>query len=206
MARSSIIDNQNELKAARAKASMAQDQISQLEIKLKKMDSIANEDPLTGALNRRGFDNAFEREISRASRRKEPFCIALLDIDNFKQLNDTHGHQVGDLALIYLTESIKETTRPEDIVSRFGGEEFVILLPDTEIETGLIITKRILRNLTKKLFLHENKRILITFSAGVAQSNPGELQESIIERADNAMYKAKINGKNQITVADEKIE
>ena len=206
LAQSRMINYQKELQTARAETSIAQDQISQLEIKLVEMDSLANEDHLTGTLNRRGLDAAFEREISRASRSKKPFCFTLLDIDNFKQLNDTLGHQVGDLALIYLTEAIKDSTRPEDIVSRFGGEEFAILLPDTEIKKGLMITKRILRNLTKKLFLHENKRILITFSAGVAQSNPEELQESIIERADEALYRAKKNGKNQIIEAKEIIE
>lgn len=206
LARGKIINSQNELQAARTEASMAQDQINQLEIKLVEMDNIANEDHLTGALNRRGLDNAFEREISRASRSKEPFCFALLDIDNFKQLNDTHGHHVGDLALIYLTDAIKESTRPEDTVSRFGGEEFAILLPSIEINKGLEITKRILRNLTKKFFLHENKRILITFSAGVAQGNPEESQKSILERADGALYRAKKNGKNQILQAEESNE
>ena len=201
LAQGKIISSQKELQAARTEASMAQDQISQLEIKLVEMDSIANEDHLTGVLNRRGLDGAFEREISRASRSKEPFCFVLLDIDNFKQLNDTHGHHVGDLALIYLTEAIKESTRAEDILSRFGGEEFAILLPSIEINKGLEITKRILRNLTKKFFLHKNERILITFSAGIAQSNPEESKESIIQRADDALYKAKKNGKNQIILA-----
>ena len=111
------------------------------------------------------------------------YRYALLDIDNFKQLNDTHGHKVGDDALVYLVESVKDTTRPEDIVSRYGGEEFVILLPNTELEEAVHILSRIRRNLTKKFFLHENKRLLITFSAGVAQLQPGELQESIFKRA-----------------------
>ena len=105
---------------------------------------------------------------------------------------------MGDDALVYLVESIKETTRPEDIVSRYGGEEFVILLPNTNLEEAVHILSRIRRNLTKKFFLHENKRLLITFSAGVAQLQPGESQESIFKRADEALYRAKRGGKNQI--------
>jgi len=129
-------------------------------------------------------------------------CYALLDIDNFKQLNDAYGHTVGDDALVYLVDAVKETTRPEDIVSRYGGEEFVILLPKTTIEEAVQILSRIRRNLTKKFFLHENKRLLITFSAGVAQFQPGESPESIFKRADEALYRAKKGGKNQILTSE----
>lgn len=206
LARGKVLNYHNELLAARTEACMAQDQINQLEIKLAEMNEKAHEDHLTGILNRRGLDQAFEREISRAKRNQNPLCFALLDIDNFKQLNDTHGHQVGDHALVYLVEAIKETTRPEDIVSRFGGEEFALLLPNTELEEGISITTRILRNLTKKFFLHENRRLLITFSAGVAQCLPDELQETIFKRTDDALYRAKRNGKNQILAAKEELE
>jgi len=169
------------------------------------MGEKVQEDHLTGIFNRRGLDSAFEREISRAERNHEPLCFVLLDIDNFKQLNDTHGHKVGDDALVFLVGAIKETTRAEDIVSRYGGEEFAILLPNTVLEEALLISSRILRNLTKKFFLYENKRLLITFSAGVAQYQPGESQESIFKRADQAMYKAKKTGKNQILAAEERL-
>ena len=87
-------------------------------------------------------------------------------------------------------------------MSRYGGEEFVILLPNTELEEAVHILSRIRRNLTKKFFLHENKRLLITFSAGVAQLQPGELQESIFKRADEALYRAKEGGKNQILTSE----
>ena len=192
----------NDFLAARAEVSMAQDKINQLETELMEMGEKVHEDHLTGILNRRGLDSAFEREISRANRQQAPLCFALLDIDNFKQLNDTHGHKVGDDALIYLVEAFKDTTRPEDVVARYGGEEFVILLPGTEVEEAVAILSRIRRNLTKRFFLHENKRILITFSAGVAQYQPGELQENIFKRADEALYRAKKNGKNQILIAE----
>lgn len=170
---SSVLEYRDDLIVTRAEVSKAQDQINQLEIQLLEMGEKVQEDHLTGIFNRRGLDSAFEREISRAERNHEPLCFVLLDIDNFKQLNDTHGHKVGDDALVFLVGAIKETTRAEDIVSRYGGEEFAILLPNTVLEEALLISSRILRNLTKKFFLYENKRLLITFSAGVAQYQPG---------------------------------
>lgn len=187
--------------AAQAEVSSAQNKINQLEAELHQMEEKVHEDHLTGILNRRGLDNAFERESSRSARHQVSLCFALLDIDNFKQLNDTHGHKVGDDALVYLVESIKETTRPEDIVSRYGGEEFVILLPNTRIDEAVQVLSRIRRNLTKKFFLNENKRILITFSAGVAQFQLGESQDDVFKRADEALYRAKKGGKNQIVMA-----
>lgn len=192
----------NDFLAARAEVSLAQSKINQLETELQVMGEKVHEDHLTGILNRRGLDSAFEREAARSLRHQAPLCYALLDIDNFKQLNDTHGHKVGDDALVYLVESVKDTTRPEDIVSRYGGEEFVILLPNTNLEEGVQILSRIRRNLTKKFFLHENKRLLITFSAGVAQLRPGESQETIFKRADEALYRAKKGGKNQILTSE----
>ncbi len=192
----------NDFLSARAEVDLAQSKINQLENELHEMGEKVHEDHLTGILNRRGLDNAFERETSRSLRHQVPLCYALLDIDNFKLLNDTHGHKVGDDALVYLVESVKDTTRPEDIVSRYGGEEFVILLPNTDLEVAVHILSRIRRNLTKKFFLHENKRLLITFSAGVAQLRSGESQESIFKRADEALYRAKKGGKNQILTSE----
>lgn len=198
----SALNYRNDFLVARAEVTLAQDKINQLETELQEMGEKIHEDHLTGILNRRGLDTAFERETSRSIRHQTPLCFALLDIDNFKLLNDTHGHKVGDDALVYLVESVKDTTRPEDVVSRYGGEEFVILLPNTSLDEAVQILSRIRRNLTKKFFLNDNKRLLITFSAGVAQLQTGESQESIFKRADEALYRAKKGGKNQILIAD----
>ncbi|SEF53504.1 GGDEF domain-containing protein [Nitrosomonas ureae] len=198
-----VLKYRNDLVFARAEINEAQNQINQLETKLQEMSEQVQEDHLTGALNRRGFDKAFEREITQLARSKGMLCFALLDIDNFKQLNDTHGHHVGDDALKYLVEAVKETVRRDDVISRYGGEEFAILLPNSGLKVAISTVARIRRYLTKKFFLHGNNRLLITFSAGVTQYQPGESQESLFKRTDEALYFAKRNGKNQIVAAEE---
>lgn len=197
----SALRSHEELVRTRKQVQESEDKIKQLEQELEQVSELVHEDQLTGALNRRGLDEAFEREATRADRNESPLCIALLDIDNFKRLNDTLGHQAGDQALIHLINVIRETLRPSDSVARYGGEEFVIILPDTDIENGESTISRLQRELTKKFFLHENDRILITFSAGVALRAPQEDQEDAIARADKAMYQAKRAGKNQVVVA-----
>ncbi|PTN11622.1 GGDEF domain-containing protein [Nitrosomonas aestuarii] len=187
--------------AACAEVETAQEKIVQLESELQQMSEKVHEDHLTGILNRRGLDLAFEREMSRAQRQQLPICYGVLDIDNFKVLNDIHGHKVGDEALVYLVNAVKNVTRIDDVIARYGGEEFVILLPNTGMKAAVEVLSRIKRDLTKKFFLHEHKKILITFSAGVAECKQGETQESIFKRADEALYRAKKGGKNLILEA-----
>ena len=193
----------NELVDARKQAHEAESKIQKLEQELAQVSELVHEDQLTGALNRRGLDAAFEREASSADRRKLPLCVALLDIDDFKHLNDSLGHQAGDQALIHLSGVIQDALRPSDSVTRYGGEEFVILLPDAELKGAVEAIERLQRELTKKFFLHNNERILVTFSAGVAQRAMGEAQEDVLGRADKAMYHAKKTGKNRVATAEE---
>ena len=134
-------------------------------------------------------------------RSKAPLCVGLLDIDNFKHLNDILGHSAGDDALIHLINVIKESLRPTDSVARYGGEEFIIVLPGIDIEEAAATLERLQRKLTKKIFLYKNDHILITFSAGVAQRAPKESQQDVLGRADKAMYQAKKAGKNRVVVA-----
>jgi diguanylate cyclase (GGDEF)-like protein len=131
-------------------------------------------DQLTGALNRKGLEETLDRELARAQRRQTPICLALLDVDNFKRLNDTYGHQTGDDALIHLARVIRETMRPHDTLARYGGEEFLIILPDTSIDDAMTALTRLQRELTKRFFLHNNEKLLITFSAGVTAFREGE--------------------------------
>ena len=139
-----------------------------------------------------------DREISTVRRKETPLCMALLDIDNFKKINDTLGHATGDVALNHLATVAQECMRPQDTLARYGGEEFVILLPDTPLEKGIEAMTRLQRELTKRFFLAGNEKIMITFSAGVAQLASGETGIEAIRRADQAMYLAKRAGKNRV--------
>jgi diguanylate cyclase len=190
-----------ELLDSRKQVEEAETKIQELEKELAQVSELVHQDQLTGALNRRGMDDAFDRETKRVDRSHLPLCVALLDIDDFKRLNDTMGHQVGDQALIHLCAVIKEALRPSDSVARYGGEEFVIILPEISLEEAASTVERLQRELTKKFFLHENDRVLVTFSAGVAQRAVDEPQDEVIGRADKAMYQAKRTGKNRVVMA-----
>jgi diguanylate cyclase len=198
----SALQSHKELVDARKQADEAEARIRQLERELEQISEMVHEDQLTGVLNRRGMDETFAKELHRSDRSKSPLCIALLDIDNFKKLNDTLGHQAGDKALVHLAQVIKECLRPADTVARYGGEEFVIILPDTPLQDGVETVERLQRELTKKFFLNNNERILVTFSAGVALRNTEEDQEDLVGRADKAMYIAKKTGKNRVVAAE----
>ena len=141
------------------------------------------------------------REIADVKRKDTRLCAALLDIDNFKKLNDTKGHEAGDAALTHLVAVTRESMRPQDTLARYGGEEFVIVMPDTQIEQGIEAMTRLQRELTKRFFLADNEKIVITSSAGVAQLAPGETPQDAIKRADQAMYLAKRAGKNRVVGA-----
>jgi diguanylate cyclase len=193
--------SREELLSSRKQVDDAEGKIKQLEQELAQVSELVHEDQLTGALNRRGLDEAFEREAARSNRSKSPLCVALLDIDDFKRLNDSFGHQAGDQALMHLSSVIKEALRPSDSVTRYGGEEFVILLPDVDLKVAVETIERLQRELTKKFFLHDNERVLVTFSAGIALRNSEESQEDVLGRADKAMYQAKKSGKNRVFAA-----
>ena len=191
----------NEMVDARQQAEQAESKVRKLEAELEQVSEQVSQDQLTGALNRRGLEEAMQREMARSARNDAPLSVAILDLDNFKHLNDTHGHQAGDEALIHLIKVIRKALRPTDIVARYGGEEFVILFcdaPDQAVE----VTRRLQRELTRRFFLHNNERLLITFSAGVSTWNPGDSQELALARADKAMYQAKLQGKNRVVVAE----
>lgn len=176
----------------------AEKRIQELTAELDYIGEVAHQDYLTGALNRRGMDEAIEREFSRADRHNTTLCIAMLDIDHFKKLNDSLGHATGDQALTHLVRVLKDVLRPTDVLARYGGEEFIIILPATPQDEAIKAVTRVQRELTKNFFMHKNERVLITFSAGVAERSPGETAASLIPRADAALYEAKHSGRNRV--------
>ena len=191
----------DELREMRAKVADTEKEVQRLQDELANASQMVRHDPLTGALNRKGMDEALETEVARARRHGGRLCLALLDIDNFKKLNDSLGHAAGDAALVHLAKVVQEAIRPEDTLARYGGEEFVVLLPDTAIEDGVTAMTRVQRELTRRFFLHNNEKILITFSCGVAELSGEESAMDAVKRADGAMYLAKRAGKNRVLAA-----
>ncbi|MFA7282365.1 MAG: GGDEF domain-containing protein, partial [Sterolibacterium sp.] len=188
----------DQLRSMQEKVEVTEATLVRLHEELNNASAQARHDPLTDALNRKGLDDALAREIASVRRRNVALSICLLDIDNFKKLNDRLGHEAGDKALIHLANVARQCMRPNDTLARYGGEEFVILMPDTTLEDGIEAMTRLQRELTKKFFLSDKEKILITFSAGVAQLGENEDGTEAISRADRAMYLAKRAGKNRV--------
>jgi len=194
--------SRDQLQDAREAARAHEARVHQLEKELAEVGQMVKEDQLTLVLNRRGLEEAFAVEDARTRRTGTPLSVALLDVDNFKSLNDQLGHLAGDDALKHLAGILRDAVRPSDVVARFGGEEFVLLLPDTAIDEAVAVMTRVQRTLTRRFFLYQNEKVLITFSAGVALMAEGESRDAVIARADGAMYRAKQSGKNRVCVAE----
>jgi diguanylate cyclase (GGDEF)-like protein len=151
-------------------------------------------DPLTKLLNRRAFKPILTHELSRVNRQETRSCLVLVDIDNFKKVNDTLGHDTGDQILREFSDVLRASIRESDCASRHGGEEFLLCLPDTDIETAEPIIKRLSKIIANNEY---SKKIQLTASFGIALLSDNTKQSII--NADKAMYQSKANGKNQVS-------
>jgi diguanylate cyclase (GGDEF)-like protein len=165
---------------------------------------LSNTDPLTGLHNRRYLMDTLAREVERSCRTDIPLSLVMIDIDHFKRVNDTYGHQVGDAVLVAVAALLQGQLRPYDTAARFGGEEFVLVLPSTELAAAGAVAER-LRKLTANLsFAKEGAADLgLTISAGVAIVSPGSIvnADDLIRQADTALYRAKQDGRNRVALA-----
>lgn len=158
------------------------------------LETIASRDSLTNLLNRREINRVLDIEIDRAQRQKYPLSVLMLDLDHFKSINDNHGHQVGDSVLEATAASLNDCSRKTDFIGRIGGEEFVIVLPNTDYETALTLAERY----RHKIATTPSNNIQYTCSIGVAALQGNEQIEQLMQRADQALYAAKSSGRNNV--------
>ncbi|GEM_PF-357204 len=159
---------------------------------------LVTKDPLSGLLNRRESIRRLDEEISRSRRNDTPLSVAMLDLDHFKKINDTQGHAIGDWVIKFFSRSMQKIFRESDIIGRHGGEEFIVIFPDTEPEAAQLACKRL------KKYIKESEKDLpcaFTYSGGLAFAGGDESSNSILERADVALYKAKEKGRNKVITA-----
>ncbi len=185
----------NELKK---KLEESNEQIKKLTKELEKSKREATTDFLTQVANRASFDRALSDMVKDFYNRNYPFALLMIDIDDFKKINDTYGHQAGDYVLRELAKLIKQQLRARDIIARYGGEEFAILLPGVTFSQAVKIAERIRKSVEKHLFRYRDTDIPVTISVGVAVMRDGLDEVSLVEKADNALYLAKRSGKNQV--------
>lgn len=193
--------SRDEMSLMKSRVQKAEQEIARLHKELSATSQLIRHDQLTGVLNRKGLDEVLQKEINRQQRQGVPLSLALLDVDNFKSINDMRGHSVGDLALVHLVEVVQKTLRPQDVLARYGGEEFIVLLPGTGVEDAVAAMMRVQRMLTREYFMDHDDKILITFSCGVVAVTDLEAADELIRRADSAMYLAKRSGKNRVVAA-----
>lgn len=183
------------LSRARAEAKAAEQRVLQLEQQLEQADSQLRTDALTGALNRRGLEEQLELATGKQA---TGFSVALLDLDHFSQINNVHGHAGGDHALRHLVGTMQARLGNQGQIARLGGDEFVLILPGMSQVQAEAQLRRLQELLAQRPFLHDEQRVHVRFSAGVAQWQPGEAAAALLQRADHALYAAKQAGRDRV--------
>ncbi len=163
------------------------------------LQTLCRTDPLTTAANRRAFNEIISQEFSRFKRSQKEYALVMIDLDNFKSINDQHGHGTGDRVLIEVTERCKDNLRVHDIIARLGGEEFCILLPYTNLEQAQKVAERLRQKIEIMPIISEGKRIKVTISVGISLVLEGDGDgHDAIERADKKLLEAKLMGRNRV--------
>ena len=175
-------------------------QIQDLRRSLEELSQLVRTDPLTGIANYRFFVMALEQEIERTQRNGQPTSLIMLDIDFFKKVNDDWGHEIGNQALIHVSQQILETVRKLDITCRYGGEEFAVILPNTELAASIPVANRIRQQIADSPLQVGDKPLVLTASLGIDTFLPGQscTPEELVQRADHYLYQAKQQGRNQV--------
>jgi diguanylate cyclase (GGDEF)-like protein len=161
----------------------------------------ARSDPLTGLMNRRAMLEQLEYQAARFQRNRTPFALLLGDLDHFKSINDTYGHDAGDQALIQTSRNLVRSIRAQDLVARWGGEEFLILLPDTDLKGGLVVAEALRAGVAAQAVIIGDQDLHLTLSLGVAAYEPGQTIAQCVKAADRALYEAKLHGRNRVVAA-----
>ena len=162
------------------------------------LEELSTRDPLTNLFNRRAFEEICNNEESRAKRAASPFCVCFIDIDHFKKINDNWSHNVGDKALVTISKIILSQLRTVDSAARWGGEEFILLLPNVTIESAITCCERIRKAVEQYDCAEIADSMKITISGGVSQYDPDSTIQELIHRADLALYEAKASGRNKV--------
>ncbi len=197
-----MLRTRDELIKTRQQADATQQRVDELRHHLRQVSEQTRDDRLTGALSHRALVETFSEEQEQMMQSGKPLCLVLLDVDNLSELSSQLGSQASDDTLTHLVQIIKTVIRQGDSVIRYGSEEFLILLPDTLLNTAADMMRRLQRELTKRFFMNNNNRLLITFSAGVTQYLTNESREQALDRADYAVFLARKQGKNQVAVIE----
>lgn len=193
--------NQKKLFLANEKIEKQKEELSKA---YKKLDMLARIDPLTGLSNRRDFIEKFQAEKIRFERKGNPFSLVLCDIDDFKFFNDRYGHDCGDFLLENIARLIRSMVRKQDVVGRWGGEEFILLLPETPLQGGKKISEEIRKKVAKKSFSFNNHQLSITMTFGVSEFSGTTDIIPCIKEADEALYYGKRKGKNCVVLSNQK--
>lgn len=178
-----------------------QQQKRELSEALDRIQYLATRDSLTGLMNRRHVTEMLEREVLRHRRFSTRLSVAIFDLDHFKQINDRHGHGCGDEVLRAFAEEAQRTIRGCDALARWGGEEFLLLMPETGLEDARVGAERVRAMLERQVILKHGERVPVTLSSGVAELGKAETLDALVERADQALYVAKSHGRNRVEIA-----